>query len=263
MVFKKLEWTEGDIVSSVILKITQRCRDESFLVTFVRDPTQRAIEEFFHQHVSREKWDPTDTNFQHLLLTPPTKNENMYLRKLAMEPFTPGKGTTEQVVMDILHRYDFIGVTERLDESLVVMKMLLGLETRDILYVPNPGPFIPWYFNVSATVCTYHGIAPFISTTMSLFFASPAWQTKIAGDTMLFHAATTSLDRTIATLGKGRVQNELVQFHHAMDELAQKKCYRDIVFPCTSSGRLVSQHDCMEKNLGCGFDCLDQKSSPG
>ena len=39
-----------------------------------------------------------------------------------------------KVVQDILNDYDFIAITERMDESLVVMKILLNLTLDEILY---------------------------------------------------------------------------------------------------------------------------------
>ena len=43
-------------------------RDQSLLWAVLRDPTSRAISQFFHFHVSRGKVEPTDANFQHGLL---------------------------------------------------------------------------------------------------------------------------------------------------------------------------------------------------
>lgn len=40
----------------------------------------------------------------------------------------------DRIVQDILDEYNFIAVTERMDESLVAMQMLLNLTTKDILY---------------------------------------------------------------------------------------------------------------------------------
>lgn len=39
-----------------------------------------------------------------------------------------------QYVRDTLGKYDFVGVVERFDESLVALQLLMGLETSDILY---------------------------------------------------------------------------------------------------------------------------------
>ena len=43
----------------------------------------------------------------------------------------PGRYTLERV----LSEFDFIGILERLDESLVLLQLLLGLQVRDVLYL--------------------------------------------------------------------------------------------------------------------------------
>jgi hypothetical protein len=40
----------------------------------------------------------------------------------------------ETYVQEILQGYDFLGVSERMDESLAVLQLLLGLETQDSLF---------------------------------------------------------------------------------------------------------------------------------
>lgn len=43
--------------------------------------------------------------------------------------------TDLEEVNSILRDYDFIGVTERMDESAVALQMLLGLKTSDVMYL--------------------------------------------------------------------------------------------------------------------------------
>ena len=40
-----------------------------------------------------------------------------------------------KIVQNMLREYDFIGLVERLDESLVLLRLLLGLNAGDILYI--------------------------------------------------------------------------------------------------------------------------------
>jgi hypothetical protein len=39
----------------------------------------------------------------------------------------------------LLSSYDFVGITERFDESVVAMQLLLGLRTSDVLYLKAKG----------------------------------------------------------------------------------------------------------------------------
>ena len=278
IIYKILPWTDEDIVASAVMKMSKmhldknnRCQahldkrenaheyaqqhgGHTFLFTFLREPTGRAIEEFFAQDVSRDKVDPTDQNFRLMLETPSRKHQDMYIRSLNFKEHTHERENKHQVVNQILFGYDFIGITERMDESLVVMKILLGLETSDILYLPDPGPFKPWYINATSISCSFRGITPFVSKNMTKFIQSESWQKKVRADTLLFQAANRSLDLTIYALGKDRVHDELREFYKAI-EAAQKNC--STMFPCTASGVFLPQNDCLQQDLGCGLNCLD------
>jgi hypothetical protein len=282
IIYKVLPWTDEDIVASAVMKMSKmhldndRCQAHfdirgnaheyaqrhgrnTFLFTFLREPTGRAIEEFFVQDVSRDKVDPTDQYFRFMLETPSRKNQDRYLRSLTFEELTHEQENKHQVVNNILFGYDFIGITERMDESLVIMKILLGLETSDILYLPDPGPFKPWYFNETSILCNFRGIEPFVSKNMSKFIESESWRNKVGADTLLFQAANRSLDLTISALGKDLVRSELRDFYKAM-AAAQKNC--PTVFPCTTSGVFSPQNDCLQQDLGCGLNCLDRLVHP-
>ena len=252
--FQRVSFTDEIIVEGVIRNIASRTNSCSvpFHMTFVQDPTQRIVDEFFLQMVAREKVDPTDTNIRDFFEK--HDHRDYYLRTLALKSHQ--QETTKHIVKDILQGYDFIGISERLDESLVVMKMLLGLKTEDIRYLIDAGPFMPWYYNQSTVRCNFRGISPFLSPNMTSFINSKEWQQDvIAGDTLLFNAATQSLDRTIISLGQSLVQMELKAFHRVMEE-AYQMCQGNVKFPCSAQGNLLPHNDCRHQNIGCGWACL-------
>jgi len=236
-----------------------RIKEKSFLFTIIREPTSRAISQFFHFHVSREKVDPTDKNFKHHLLKFPYL-DHYYLRDLSVKPFTPGKDDTIQAVNNILAEYDFIGITERLDESLVAIKMILGLETNDLLYLRAKGN---GGYDDAATVnrtCQY--IVPsFVSPGMKEFFSSSKkWKERTEGDLLLYNAADRSLDYTIDALGREEFHKNLVMFRKAL-ALAEAVC-TNVRFPCSESGELNNRTDCLWLDSGCGVHCLDKLPEP-
>jgi hypothetical protein len=47
----------------------------------------------------------------------------------------PHPEVSVETIRSILHGYDFVGVSERMDERLVALQLLLGLETSDILHM--------------------------------------------------------------------------------------------------------------------------------
>lgn len=111
-------------------EINERDKNKSFAWSIVRDPTARIISEFFHFEVARGGTEPTDENFIKFLEE--TGHVHDYqLRYLALERIK----SPAYAIKKILNGYDFVGVTERMDESAVAIQMLLGLDTSDIMSV--------------------------------------------------------------------------------------------------------------------------------
>jgi hypothetical protein len=108
-----------------------RSLNDSILWTTVRDPTKRAMSAFFFFRVSREGIPPTDENFKKSL-----KQERKFSTR---QFFKRHKNTTKrdiyQVMNAILHDYNFIAITERMNESIVALMMLLHLTISDVLYL--------------------------------------------------------------------------------------------------------------------------------
>lgn len=248
-----------DHTSASKLEYGNRNKKKSFLFTIIREPTSRAISQFFHFHVSREKVEPTDVNFKENLLKHPYL-DHYYLRDLSVKRFIPRINSTVETVNDILSEYDFIGITERLDESLVAMQMILGLETNDLLYLrakSNGG------YDDAATqnrTCTY--IVPsFVSPGMQEFFASSKeWNDRTAGDVLLYNAVDKSLDLTIDQLGRAEFTKKLKLFRKTL-ALAEKTC-TNVRFPCSESGQVNNKTDCLWLDSGCGVHCLDKIVTP-
>lgn len=127
------------------MKLMQRDKTKSFAWSIVRDPTARAISEFFHLQVARRGIDPLDDNFIKFL------NETRALRDfelnfLAMQHIDKTEDRSHMSNVDAINRllneYDFLGITERMDESTVALQMLLGLEISDVMSVSRCVHFI-------------------------------------------------------------------------------------------------------------------------
>lgn len=86
---------------------------KSFLWAILRHPTQRAVSQFFHFAVSRKGQAPTDENF---LRTMQKDKKNYYIQSLSLKRFFKNKDDGFLAANQIIQDYDFIGVTERIDE---------------------------------------------------------------------------------------------------------------------------------------------------
>ena len=237
-------------------------RSRSFVWTVLRDPTQRAVSLFFHFRVSRRKVEPSEANFAALLADPALRN--YYVRMLPLQMLPSEGNATEYGVyrrfaQHILDSYDFVGVTERMDESLVVLSMLLNVPLSHVLYLKAKGhggwDDGPEHLNYT---CTY--IWPtFLSEGMRASLNSLKWLEASRWDQALHRAANISLDYTIDhTLGRNSFEAQLKLYRSALG-VARDRCTTNATFPCTPGGTYVppNQTDCLWTDSGCGTPCLD------
>lgn len=169
-----------------------------------------------------------------------------------------GSNVTEHMVIgDILEDYDFIAIMERMDESLVVLQMLLNLTTKEILYTRarSGGSFSNGFKD---RPCIY--ILPgFTSPGMKEFLASDEWKEHVAADMEFFKAAHKSLDRTIEALGRQEFNHRLSIFQNAL-KLAAINCAGRVRTMCTAGGEVIRPVNttCYVWGEGCDHDCIDE-----
>jgi hypothetical protein len=240
-------------------KFQNRLRQKSFLWSILREPNARMLSKFFHFAVSRTNVVPTATELSAYYHTYDIwiYDQAYYLKSLAVQEVKPRNPETYvNATQTVLDDYDFIGITERLDESLVVLQLLLGLETQDILYLSSKSSESFEYLP-SAQGCLY--LTPkFETPAMREFFQSPLWTKYTQADQLLYRAANKSLDLTIEALGRDLVDKQLRKFKWAQ-ELAYKTCIDRVVFPCTADGKeQLDTSDCLYQDAGCGYACLDK-----
>jgi hypothetical protein len=243
-----------DHALAIQLKYARRSNDESFLWTVLREPTTRATSQFFHFAVSREKVEPSDKNFQAYLEHP--MFTDYYIKSLSMEShFTNKTMEVKTSVGNVLKDYDFIGIMERMDETLVVLSLLLDLPLTDVLYLKAKGSG-GFDDGRHGKRCVYI-VPPYVSPTMAAYLASPKWKNRIRGDDYLYRLANQSLDRTIEALGTDLVARKVEEYIR-LRSLADKECSDKVSYPCTSSGeRVKTISGCLWQDSGCGTPCLD------
>jgi hypothetical protein len=251
-----------------VMDYKNRNVDESFLFTFLREPSARYLSQFFHFKVSREKFEPSDKVIQEYFRNTVYLHD-YYLRELSLIEYPSKQLSLDELplhrvkaVNAIVRNYDFIGITERMDESLVVMQILLNLPTSDLLYIKakSKGGFDDGAFNHTC----FYIVPSFTSSGMKNWFEnSTTWNTKIRGDEMLYEVANRSLDLTIDALGRDSFEEKLQRFRRAQT-LAREKCSAGLKLPCSSNGIRAKvldinkfECDCLWLDSGCGYKCLD------
>jgi hypothetical protein len=238
-------------------------RFPNILWTILRDPVKRAISEFYHFEVSRRGVEPADTKLiDHLKSKKSFQFNYIVDTRVPMALNVTTKNPFQDIREYVMDAYDFIGLLERKEESLALMKILWGLETEDliVLSAKQSGGYDGGGFdNTCVKIQKPENLTDNVQSFLT--FGFPRGNLDYA----LYAIVNRSLDKTIDYLGRDRVQEE-VQRIHAMQAIAEQKCEDEAIFPCSSDGtRQVerSQRSCYWKDLGCGHKCVDRVLQEG
>ena len=249
-----------------------RNRNASFMLASVRDPAARAVSRVFFSAVSKLGFEPTDENILERLNYTSDQfgsvsfgQGGFQLNYMTMDPIPPWSAfdwnnatavqNPEQVVQNvqkIIEQYDFIVVVERMDESLVVLQLVLGVDAGDLLTIDSKTQG----YVMGQTGC-FKLAKSHVSPRVKEYLSSDEWYAQNYGDYLLHAAANASLDMTIETLGRTRVEEAVKEFRR-MKAMANEQCAARAVFPCSNEG--VDQRNltnCYHDDQGCGYQCID------
>ena len=169
---------------------------------------------------------------------------------------------TQHTVREIFDRYDFIGVVERFDESLVALQLILGLTTSDILYFSSrmPNQYVGQQIPGRNDLFCQPLLDPRVLRTPKVeqYLVSTPWWAQHYGDHLLHEAASQSLDQTIMKIGLEEFSKAYKTFR-SMLQAARQMCHP--IFPCSTNGTdqsVKAEDDCYFEDIGCGYPCLDQ-----
>jgi len=286
----------------------QQDRKHSLFFTSVREPSSRALSRIFYTSITQKGESPTDANvlqklrWNHAQYGAVSHNGGGYqVRYCSMEktlppswdPVRPNEVVdpiqVEQNVKDILLAYDFIMVSERMDESVVAFAMLFNLSVSDVLVMnakqnsnnnkkeENPvatnnnstskvlGDYLyfSWRDRKKARrmeACKL-SIPSKRTPSIEAHFQSQEWKAKNYGDYLLHKAVSLSLDRTITEqLGQDRFDQTLHEYRRLKSK-AKALCSDETFSHCSPTGEIqrdVSAENCYGDDSGCGYPCIDR-----
>eukprot|EP00978_Attheya_sp_CCMP212_P021297 scaffold62007_cov53-Attheya_sp.AAC.5 len=215
----------------------------------------------FFKGVSRQSMEPTDDNVIEFLRKFEDNFQMNYISTLPLE-WEPGArnigNRDTDAVEKLIQDYDFIAITERMEESFVTMKLLFDLDFADIVFFSSKVSG-GWDGGRKEIGCLK--IEPtVISDTVGSYLASDEWQSKNSADFLMYEAANRSLDKTIAQFDAKQFQAELQQYHTLMKEV-QDICADKIIFRCTEDGvfqEMEAKRNCYYRDQACGYQCIDE-----
>jgi len=188
------EWSRT--LKSTLGGLQARDKTRSFLWTILRDPSKRAQSSFFFFKVGREGVNATEENVVNFL----KYTSNYQLRYIATETtielLTMKPNELSHVIQGVLNEFNFMGTLERLDESLVLLQLMLDLKSSDVLY-QSAKQSDSGYDYLRCTKI----VKGFTTPAIQEYLSSDKWMHLNEGDYLLYDAVHRSLDRTIDYIG--------------------------------------------------------------
>lgn len=185
-------------------------------------------------------------------------------------------------VNEIVISYDFLMVTDRLVESLVVLSLLTNLPLTSLVTLSSKQSG-SWYLAVKknnkiANANTLQKdqlkcipLTPPVDTLgVKTFFASDDWKIRHQVDRLLYAVANQSLDATIATWQPDLFEKQYRTFLE-LQQRVQRACGGGgrknanssySYAPCSADGQVQlerSQQHCYARDFGCGYPCIDRE----
>jgi hypothetical protein len=208
----------------------------------------------FFFEVARRGLEPTSENMIRSL----ERKKSSQLAYVATQKYSDNATImppAEFIQQYVMNPYQFIALVERMEESLVVMKLLWGLSDEDVIVLStkHSGKYDDGKFRKKC-----HKI-PKAYTTPEVDEYLRTNYTNGNHDYLLYAVANCSLQLTIDALGRERVEQE-VRKHRRLQQLADDKCLSHTTFPCSANGTRQAKEslaNCYYNDFGCGFLCVD------
>lgn len=192
-------------------------------------------------------WHPQH-NYQSKYLDLPSQNEQ-------------SSSSTERII----NGYDFLGVTDRMEESLVVLAMLAQIPLTDVVIFSSKqsGGYGFAKGNEDCVKLEKKWTTPKIDE-----YILGDYQKANTDDYLLYNAAQRSLDKTIDALGRKRVEKN-VDLLKSLQQQNEDKCTSKITKPCPQpkdesmkeEHKRLAKESCYFADFGCGHACTDEALS--
>eukprot|EP00039_Didymoeca_costata_P024917 m.11856 g.11856 ORF g.11856 m.11856 type:complete len:346 (-) comp4542_c0_seq1:245-1282(-) len=249
--FRALRMTEPFLVSEhhgwsslLDLRVATQFKLPPYYMAFVREPTSRWISLFYHEEATRKGIPDTDENILNYLKTRP-KNRSHFIRYY-------GGGEPSEV----FSRFNFMGVTERFDESLVALMFKLKVNMGDILYIPSKVAGTSVDFLTGRQLVRKRSNH---SRAVYDFINSTQFQLHINSDKELWTLANSKLDLYIAEIGNETFYSALKEFKHQQHKVQDHCQMTAKQLPQRKTLQSLQKYfGCMSEDEACSYKCIQQ-----
>lgn len=191
-----------------LLPLTRTMQLPSFTLTFLRDPADRALSQFYFDWRRQPNSPAVDLDRQ-----------LEYLRQIRNAQLDYIKPSWYSSPAASFATYDLVGLQERLDESMLVLMHLLNLTLADIVYLSAK-------VSAEADVVKDIPLLPRPSlaqehSSVATLLRSTGWRAQNADDYLLITLASERIDRHIKLIGEQEFRLELAHYRRYLAKLNQ------------------------------------------
>jgi hypothetical protein len=243
-------------------------RSKRFLWSIVRRPADRLISQYFHFEVTRANASTADADIIKYLQMPQYQNrQTQYLYPHPNQIHRVNRYSSEKrlrtwrsLLQKILLNYNFIGTLERLDESLVLLQLIMGLNASDVIPLTAKSSTREHELDMNGLGKCNTYVKSFVSPAVQQFLDSQdEFRRFHEADFMLYEAVDNSMNATIDSIGRERFERALQEFRRVKEYATENKC--TYVNPCVREGVMRPWWEvrkmCYLGDAGCGHKCLD------
>lgn len=225
-------WAQHKALDLEFLHEIQSLQMKTFLFTIIREPSARCLSDFyfFQTHGQKQYRDFSD--------------KLQYFRKYCTN--RQWRAITGRMQnFTALETYDFIAITERFNESMVILKHLLGLKWRDVMYMSSKisGAQDSWTTKTEK-------YRPYEEESEVLKqYVNNTWK-KINRDFELYRKVEIEFEKKLSRIRN--FKEEVSKFETLLDTI-QRICH--LILSSSKSWKL---HEAYFEDMMPGYRCLDQ-----
>ncbi len=149
-----------------------------------------------------------------------------------------------------MDRFDLFGVTERFDESILILAHELKLTFCDILYIRSKDSHGSMKDGLNFTFIPHGHVLDEPQDVTKMVF-SERFFVRNSRDYLIFNYANQALTHKIQSIGKEKFNAALKQYKKYL-ALASETC-----LPKKITTRILDVTKCYYTDEGCGYDCFD------